>query len=154
MSDNNGPDSTGKSPYLWPFINSRHGTVSVGEGASRPSQSKAGGSSVYEKFSSPTCHIEGDLRLRWSHEDGSGGIWSWAGTQASQPVCGNLSSKRFERFARNWSRSGLPLGRPTGGRSGHSPPLPVPPFLTKGTLVRAQADFVFLSSLLSPPGSP
>ena len=64
-------------------------------------------------------------------------VGSGAG-QALRPlqlVCGNLSTGRF---ARNWGRLGLPLGPPTGGRSGHSPSQ-CPPFPTKGTLARAQA---------------
>ena len=54
----------------------------IGEEASWPSQNRAGGSSVFKKLSFPTWRIEGNLRLHWSNEDGSSGIWSWAGAQA------------------------------------------------------------------------
>lgn len=42
-------------------VNSRLSTVTFGEGAGRPSQNRAGGSSVYRIFSPPICHVEGDL---------------------------------------------------------------------------------------------
>lgn len=54
----------------------------TGEEASWPSQNIAGSSSVFKKLSFPTWHIEGNLRLHWSNEDGLSGIWSWAGAQA------------------------------------------------------------------------
>ena len=73
MSNNNGPNSTGKGrpklPCLWLSINSCHETVMVGEEASWPGQKRAGGSSVYKKLSLPTWHIEGNLKLHWSNED-------------------------------------------------------------------------------------
>lgn len=75
-----------KLPYLWLFINSNHSTVSVGESPSWQSQNRAGGSSIYRKFSSPACHIEGDLRLCWSDEDGSSGIWSQADARNHQSM--------------------------------------------------------------------
>lgn len=91
VSNNNGPGSTGKerreSPYLWLSVNSCHSTVTVGEwpaGQGRSEQAAPGSTEVH--FS---CHIEGDLRLCWSDEDGSGGIWSWAGSGAPS-VCGTV----------------------------------------------------------------
>ena len=62
--------------------------VTIGEGASWPCQNRADSSLVYKAFSSPICHIQGDLRLCWSGEDGSSGMWSWAGAGSCQMVCG------------------------------------------------------------------
>ena len=116
MCNNNGPDSTGrrrcKSPYLWLSINYCHSTVTVGE-ASWPSQSRTGGTGVYKKFSSPACHIQGNLRLHLRKEDESSSIRSQGGSWASRVS--------MQMFTRNWGWSRLPLQRPIGGQSGHSP---------------------------------
>ena len=70
-----------KSPSLWLFTNSYHSIVCRGREADCPSQSRAGSSRVYKKFSF-TCYIKGDPRLHWGNESGSNEINSQAGTQA------------------------------------------------------------------------
>ena len=77
-------------------------------GAGWPSQSRAGRSSVYKKFSF-TCHIKGDPRLRWDNESGSSGIHSQAGPWAASFGVWALSSNLFTK---NWGWSGLPLWHP------------------------------------------
>lgn len=72
--------------------------VTIGEGANWPCQNRGDRSCVYKAFSSPIRHIEGDLRLCWSDEDGSSGMWSWAGTGPCQMVCGQ--EPLIETFAR------------------------------------------------------
>ena len=68
-------------------------------------------------------HIESDLRLCWTDEDGSSGIWSWAGPGPCQMICGQEPVV--------WDiRKGLPLQHPTGGCSGYSP-FQCPPFQQK-----------------------
>ena len=114
--------------------------VTIGEGPGWPWQNRA--DSSYKAFSSPTHHIEGDLRLCWSDEDGSSGMWSWAlsdnmwaGTSRlrhSQGVAPPASHRRVLRIF----------------------PLPVPTFPTEGTLLQTRQLLGGLSSLLSPPDSP
>ena len=111
-------------------------------GESWPSQNRAGSSSVYKAFTSPPCHIKGDMKLHWCNEDGSSGIWKLAGSQPLQLVCGNLSS------AVSW---GCPLGIPQEGAQTFS--LPVRLLLTEETFFQAQVASWLLSSLLSPLGS-
>ena len=65
----------------------------AGEGVSWPSQN-----SVYKKFISPTCCIEGDPELCTSIGDGSGGIWIHIGARAPSVGVWNLSSEKFTRI--------------------------------------------------------
>lgn len=96
--------------------NSDHSTVTVGEGASWPSQDRAGSPNVYREFSSPTCHVEGVLMFPPSDENGSCKVWSWQALKSHQLVR-NLS---LERLPRNWGQLRLSLARITGGYSEHS----------------------------------
>ena len=100
--------------------------VTIGEGPGWPWQNRA--DSSYKAFSSPTHHIEGDPRLCWSDEDGSSGMWSWAGPGPCQTICGQ------EPLV--WDiRKGLPLRHPTAGCSGYSP-FQCPPFQQKARCFR------------------
>ena len=74
--------------------------VTVGE-ANWPSLNRTGGSSVYHKFSSPACHIQGDPSPHWRKEDESRRIWSQVGSWAP--------SVSMQMFARNWGCLRLPL---------------------------------------------
>ena len=67
------------NPLIFGCLSTLVSTVMVGKGGGQQSQNRGGSSSVYKKFSSPTCRIKGDPRLHWSNEDGLCGIWSWEG---------------------------------------------------------------------------
>lgn len=97
-----------------------------GEGPGWSSQNRAGTSSVYRKFSSSACHIEGDLKLPWDNEDGSSGIWSW---RHLGPIswCLRISHPRDSQGT--GASQGCPSGIPQEGAQ--AIPLPVAPFPTK-----------------------
>ena len=133
-----------RPPFGWPPT-----PVTVesmgGEGASWPSQSGAGRSSVHKKFSF-TCYTRGDPRLRWGNESRSSGLCSQAGTQAHQSACGRCPPTPSQRLG---AGRGCPLGVPQEGSRGFPPAST--PLSDKSTLVRAQVASWGLSS---PSGSP
>lgn len=96
--------------------NSDHSIVTVGEGASSPSQDRVGSPNVYTEFNSPTCHVEGVLKFPQSDENGSCKVWSWQALRSRQ-LLRNLS---LQRLPRNWGQLRLSLAHLTGGYSEHS----------------------------------
>lgn len=123
------------------LINCHHSIVTVGEGANQPSQNRANSFSVRMKFHSPTCHIEGDLRLCWIKQNLDPGRQS-----IHQSVCENLSS---ERLSRTGADQGCLSGFPQVGAGTF--PFPLPLLLTKGTLVSAQAASQLCVQCSRPP---
>ena len=119
--------------------------VTIGEGASWPCQNRADSSLVYKAFSSPIRHVEGDLRLCWSGEDGSSGMWSWEEAGSRQMVCGQ------EPLIQTFTR-GCPSGIPQEAAQD------VPPSsarLSNRTHTASDQELPDgLSSLFSPPNSP
>ena len=102
VSNNNRPNSTGKgrrkSSYLWLSINSHHSTVTVREGAGRPSQKRTGGSSVYRNSVLPpakqrvTRASTGVMKV-----DRVGSVAGQA-LGPCESVCGNLSQETGTRW--------------------------------------------------------
>ena len=90
VSNNNGPGSTGRgrreSAYLWLSITAATVQSQLESGQLARSDQSGQLQGLEEVHS---CHIEGDLRLCWSDEDGPGGVWSWAGSGAPS-ACGTL----------------------------------------------------------------
>ena len=82
-----------------------------------------------KQFSCPTFHVQGDLKLFWSHESDQVGS-----RQVLDPISQCVGIP-FQRLSRNWGGSELSPRCPTGGRVGHCP-VSVPQ--TECTLVLAQ----------------
>ena len=123
-----------RSPSLGLSTNSCHGVVHRWRGGRLVSQSRAGSSSVYRKFSF-TCHIKGDPRLRWDNESGSSGIHSQGRPSGCiiQYVGSLIQLIHKELGLVRVASPASPI------RALRTFPLPVPSFMTKSTLVQAQA---------------